>query len=645
VKRRSIVAHSLIVVVVLLSLATSAAQAAPMEGIPNLIAIAGSPLRIEVGSNMSIQVYHQNYEHGATYGDADSGPFWYINGQIYGPNMPNYGDSASFSSTELTWTDHQGPSGSGTAGDPWRVQTRGQLGTGAGAPAPAGEATGSVAQPGGQVSAGASALEVTQLISYVNGRNYFQLDWTMANRGGSQSCFKFYHAADIYFANSDYGYGYYDTGSGSVGGYDEGRTWFMVFAPITRADQYKEAYYGTVWDDVKNGRDLDNTLSSEYLDNGIGLQWNICLAAGESKTISDVWSFGHSEAEVIPTELARTTPQGPAAVDVMVRDHINDNGSVPSNPNGEPFWMSPDIIVRHEADGQTGETDFQNPTFGQTNYVYVTVRNIGTQDASNVTVNVYWGDPALLLAWPDSWHLIGATTVDVPAGGQAVTPEIAWSNLPSPGHRCLLVRLVTDQDPITNEGNVPGDNNIAQRNLHILDMPRSAGSTTGSEDVEAIVVGPPNADTSQVDLVVQYPDLPQGAELVISMAGDLFDRWMQATNGDVVNGTVRGEEIVATGPDETTIRNLPLTSGEQAPITIRIEAPTADPFSFQVTERVNGADTGGNVYWYTALLPKATPETGAVELPKVELPSELTCTCPCTGAILLTVLVLWLIRR
>jgi hypothetical protein len=481
----------------------------------------------------------------------------------------------------------------------------------------------------------------------VNGRNYFQLDWTMTNRGGSQSCFKFYHAADIYFANSDYGYGYYDTGSGSVGGYDEGRTWFMVFAPITRPDRYREAYYDSVWEDVQAGRDLDNTIDNEDLDNGIGLQWNICLNPGESKTISDMWSFGQSEAEVIPTELARPTPQGPGAVDVMVRDHLNDNGSVPSNPNGEPFWMSPDIIVRNQPDGRTGETDFQNPSFGLTNYIYVTVRNIGTQDATDVAVNVYWGDPALLLVWPDSWNFIGSTSVDVLAGGRAVTPEIAWSNLPSPGHRCLLVRLVTDQDPITNEGSVPLDNNIAQRNLHILDMGRSAGSTstTGSEDVEAIVVGPPDAENSKVDVVVQYPDMPEGAELVVDMEENLFDRWMQATNGDVSNGTVQNGQIVTTGPDETIIHNLPLTSGEQAPLNIHVEAPTANPFSFQVTERVNGVDTGGNVYWYTALLPEATPESGEIELPELKLPSELTCTCPCTGAILLTVLVLWLIRR
>ena len=621
-KGKNILTHSLSVAVILLSIATSVALAAPPETPPNAIAIAGSPLRIEVGHDMSIQVYHQNYEHGATYGDADSGPAWYIDGQIYGPDLLSHGDSAAFNSSELTWIDHRGPSGSGTQGDPWRVETTGQLST------------------------GTSNLDITQLVSYVNGRNYFQLDWTMTNRGGSQSCFKFYHAADIYFANDDYGFGYYDAGSGSVGGYDENRTWFMVFAPITRPDRYREAYYDSIWEDVESGKDLDNTIDSEYLDNGIGLQWNICLAAGETKTISNLWSFGQSEAEVIPTVVARATPEGPRAVDVMVRDHINDDGSVPSNPNGEPFWMSPDVIVRHQADGRSGETDFQNPTFGQTNYIYVTVRNIGTQDASNVRVNVYWGDPALLLAWPDSWNFIGAATVDVSAGGRSVTPEIAWTNLPSPGHRCLLVRLESDQDPIRDEGNVPGDNNIAQRNLHILELPRGADPSTGSEDVEAIAVGPPNAETAQVDIAVQYPDLPPGAQLIIRLERDLFDRWMQATGGDVVNGTVRGEEIVATGPDETIIRGLPLNPGEQAPITLHIDAPTADPFSFQVVERVNGVDTGGNVYWHTALLPEPTPETGddGVDLPEIKLPSELTCTLPCFGAILLTLLVLWLIR-
>ncbi len=621
-KKRGIVAHSLSVAVIFLGIVTSVALAAPPETPPNAITIAGSPLRIEVGHNMSIQVYHQNYEHGATYGDADSGPAWYIDGQIYGPDLLSHGDSAAFNSSELTWIDHRGPSGSGTLGDPWRVETTGQLST------------------------GTSTLDVTQLISYVNGRNYFQLDWTMTNRGGGQSCFKFYHAADIYFANDDYGFGYYDAGSGSVGGYDENRTWFMVFAPITRPDRYREAYYDSIWEDVQSGRDLDNTIDAEYLDNGIGLQWNLCLAAGETQTISNLWSFGQSEAEVIPTVVARATPEGPGAVDVMVRDHINDDGSVPSNPNGEPFWMSPDVIVRHEADGRTGETDFQNPTFGQTNYIYVTVRNIGTENASNVRVNVYWGDPALLLAWPDSWNFIGAATVDVPAGGRSVTPEIAWTNLPSPGHRCLLVRLESDQDPIRDEGNVPGDNNIAQRNLHILELPRGADSSTGSEDVEAIAVGPPNAETAQVDIAVQYPDLPPGAQLIIRIERDLFDRWMQATGGDVVNGTVRGEEIIATGPDETIIRDLPLNPGEQAPITIHIDAPIADPFSFQVVERVNGVDTGGNVYWHTALLPEPTPETGddGVDLPEIKLPSELTCTIPCFGAILLTLLVLWLIR-
>ena len=614
---KNTLARSVAVVVVVLLLATSSAQALPSQQPPNVITISGSPLRIEVGSNFSIQPYHQKYTIGAAYGSADSGPFWYIDGQTYGPNMEAYGSSASFSMNELAWLDHRGPSGSGTQGDPFRVQTSGQL------------------------SSATANLDVTQLVSYVNGRNYFQLDWTMTNRGGAQTCFKFYHAADIYFADSDLGYGYYDGGSGSVGGYDQNRTWFMVFAPITRPDRYREAAFEGIWGNVEGGADLDNTINDQHLDNGIALQWNVCLSPGETRTISDLWSFGESAGAVIPTEVAVRTPGPPGAVDVMVRDHINDNGSVPSNPNGEPFWMSPDIIVRNNADGGA---DFQNPTFGQTNYIYVTVRNLGTENASGVRVNVYWGNPALLLAWPRSWNSIGVETVNVAAGGQTVSAAIPWSNLPRPGHYCLLVRLDSDQDPIRNEGNVPGDNNIAQRNLHILELPRSTDPGTGSEDVEAVVIGPPNADTAQVDVVIQYPDLPSGAQLVISIHLDLFNRWMQATGGDVVNGTVEGNNIIATGPDETIIRNLPLQPWEEVPITIHVDAPTADPFSFQVVERVDGTDVGGNVFWYTALLPTPTPSGARIEPPGIDFPSELTCTIPCFGVILLTVLVLWLVR-
>ena len=126
------------------------------------------------------------------------------------------------------------------------------------------------------------------------------------------------------------------------------------------------------------------------------------------------------------------------------------------------------------------------------------------------------------------------------------------------------------------------------------------------------------------------------------MGADLFDRWIQATGGDVVNGTVDGTLIVATGPDETIIRALPLTPWEEVPITIHVDAPTADPFSFQVVERVNGVDTGGNVFWYTALLPTPTPAADEVD---IELPSELTCSIPCFGVVLVTALVLWLARH
>ena len=90
IKEGKMVAHSLAGVVILLLLATSVAQAVPREQPPNVITISGSPLRMEVGSNLSLQLYHQKYEDSAAYGTADSGPFWFIDGETYGPHMPSY---------------------------------------------------------------------------------------------------------------------------------------------------------------------------------------------------------------------------------------------------------------------------------------------------------------------------------------------------------------------------------------------------------------------------------------------------------------------------------------------------------------------------------------------------------------------------
>lgn len=598
-KAKRVIGIVLAVMVAILSdvgpaLASPLCQSYDFEEIP------GAPLRIQVGADARVQVYHEKYTYGAAYGSGDSGPFFAIGEDVYGPLM-----EAGNYVNPLDPVSHEGPSGSGADGDPFRIVTTQRL-NGSGAD-----------------------LSVVQTVFYINGNNYLQLDWQITNDGGGQTCFKFYHAADLYFADDDYGIGYYNAATGSIGGFNQERNWFMVFTPLTPAAHYKEAYYSTIWDNIVAAADLNDTIDAEYIDNGAALQWDVCLQAGGTTTISDLWSFGESEAEVIPPEVA---PQ-PGPVDVWAKDSPEDDGSVPSSRLNAAWWTSPDIIVRNQRDESR---EHQNPVRGQENSVYVRVRNRGTEDAQNVRVNVYYADANLLAPfWPDSWNPIGSTVVNVPAGEVVWTDAIAWSP-PETGHMCLLVRLESDQDPIRVEGDVPGDNNIAQRNVHVLDLPQQVSGDTGSGSVDMVAVGPPGAGEHYVEIIVQYPDRPPSLKIYIVLPPGLFARWQDA-GGTLTGGQIEGERILATGANETVIGGLPLGPGEEARITLEIEGPTEEPFAIGGVERVDGEDVGGNVYIYQGLVPTPTPEEGQ----PWELPSGC-CPCPAAAVVLVMGLLLFL---
>jgi hypothetical protein len=236
----------------------------PRRQAGNVIEIAGRPLRILVGTDASLQVYHEKYVRGASYGTAGSGFFIAVGSTVYGPSYEPF-----------TPVRREGPTGSGTSASPFQVVVAGRV--------------------DGQ---GLKVL-VVQTVSYVDGNDYFQLEWEMTNQGAGAGCFKAYHAADLYFADSDYGFGYYDSRSGAVGGFNQPRDWFMVFIPSPRAAHYEEAHYATIWGRVRSAEDLRDTIDATYLDNGAALQWNACLDAGKSTAVGDRWSFGESEAAVI----------------------------------------------------------------------------------------------------------------------------------------------------------------------------------------------------------------------------------------------------------------------------------------------------------------------------------------------------------
>jgi len=202
-------------------------------------------------------------------------------------------------------------------------------------------------------------------------------------------------------------------------------------------------------------------------------------------------------------------PPASATADLWMKDTDADVGDEPNN-NSTHFYISDDIWVRNSNDGLTNQ-ESQNPIGGQTNFVYVRVRNKGCNPASNATLKLYWAKASSSLSWPTPWDgsITSPALMGDPIGTQNITSingndfqifTFNWTGTPLPSdyavfgadkaHFCLLARIETDAAapfgmtfPETNSlgQNVKNNNNIAWKNISISE-------TEGSGFAEASVV-------------------------------------------------------------------------------------------------------------------------------------------------------------
>jgi hypothetical protein len=175
---------------------------------------------------------------------------------------------------------------------------------------------------------------------------------------------------------------------------------------------------------------------------------------------------------------APTTDEGqPPDVDVYI-----DDGRAGEYQYQGNFWNTTAIWNRLSGGASGTESDHETPVVGQVNYVFVRVRNRGTQTATGVTVRAYHCVPATGLVWPDDWQEspTGArAAANIPSGGDVIVGPFEWTPEVI-GHECLLTTVSADGDrantdpastspaaagPIPHWRLVPFDNNIAQRNV------------------------------------------------------------------------------------------------------------------------------------------------------------------------------------
>lgn len=212
------------------------------------------------------------------------------------------------------------------------------------------------------------------------------------------------------------------------------------------------------------------------------------------------WSFEKQGLYQPPSQTGQvTSPGDPPPVDVYINDGRNGEYSYLQR-----FWKTKDIWNRRNPDGGTAH---ETPVSNQTNYVYVDVKNRGTEKAEALRVEGYHCRPQAGLVWPSDWTPMQTkqrSPGDLPAGNTTQVGPFEWVPQTT-GHACLLMTVSaqgsgdtsddisnigptytqnqsTISGPIPHNHLVPFDNNIAQRNV----KPVSRGSSSLLDEFDPV---------------------------------------------------------------------------------------------------------------------------------------------------------------
>ncbi|MEA2218112.1 MAG: hypothetical protein QOJ35_738 [Solirubrobacteraceae bacterium] len=195
--------------------------------------------------------------------------------------------------------DQSAVTGSGAAGDPFRVIT--------------------TVCAGSQTECdAATAPLVTYEVRYVTGQDFYRTDVQVTSRGAPETI-GIYTYADCYLQDSDRGFGYYDAASGGI--YCRGADAnsqpadrLEGFVPINAGSSWYEAGYSTTYNAIYSnaGAPLPNSCECDVLqDNGMALGWTgISLPTSGAARRAFLTTF--SPTGVVPDPAPTVTLTSPA---------------------------------------------------------------------------------------------------------------------------------------------------------------------------------------------------------------------------------------------------------------------------------------------------------------------------------------------
>jgi hypothetical protein len=209
------------------------------------------------------------------------------------------------------------------------------------------------------------------------------------------------------------------------------------------------------------------------------------------------WSFekqGLYQPPSAPAPPNVTTEGAPPPVDVYIDD--GRNGEYQFQPI---HWNNTSIWNRRKADSLAVH---EKPIVGSTNYIYVKIKNRGTEVANNVRVRGYHSRPGAGLLLPDDIQPLtiaelSAGTVAANNTEEKIIGPFDWiPEINAHGHDSVIMVVSADNDA-SNMDNfttgetildwrlVPNDNNIGQRNMFPVQgiSQINLTVTTGEKDI------------------------------------------------------------------------------------------------------------------------------------------------------------------
>ncbi|HRW82417.1 MAG TPA: S8 family serine peptidase [Methanothrix sp.] len=306
-------------------------------------------------------------------------------------------------------------------------------------------------------------------------------------------------------------------------------------------------------------------------------------------------------------EFALVVGGGLDFVDVYIKDNADDDGVPPSKGC---LCQSPDIWICLSNDPTA--TPAANPEHGQTNFVFVRVRNRGSRAANNAQVRLYWAKGGTNLSRPywmiQDIKVNGAAgnvrSVNVPShgpsgDGEAITEAFEWSppdpqsyNI-EPEHFCLFATVDHPDDPILQEDVdvVRWEDNLAWKNVTVAEAYPDASTA-----MEFYVAGIKGA-ASIADLHIDRSGLPSDGNVTLKIPSRyLSDSVVMNLNKiwESEGGIVCQVEVAS---DKTAdIRGISLKPSENTLVRLEVTLPKdavdGELYPVFVEQKVNGTTTG-----------------------------------------------------